>query len=72
MLKDFTQLTTMTANSYVNGEIALAMRATLSEEDSWNISKTIRNSSLYLANKETCEQDYEEFEARVLTVAQAS
>ena len=71
MMKDLTQVTTMTANSYVGDVIAVGMRATLNEEGTWSISKAIRNSELYLANKETCDADYAEFEEAVLKLAQA-
>lgn len=71
MMKDLTKVTTMTANSYIDNAIAVGMRATLNEEGTWNVSKAIRNSELYLANKETCDADYAEFEAEVLKLAQA-
>ena len=70
MMKDFSKLTTITANSYVEDVIAVAMRATLNEDGTWNIVKNVRNAELYLANKEACDADYAEFEAEVLKAAQ--
>ena len=70
MIKDFSKVTTITANSYVEDAIAVAMRATLNEDGTWNIVKNVRNAELYLANKETCDADYAEFEAEVLKAAQ--
>lgn len=70
MMKDLSKLTTITANSYVENAIAVAMRATLNEDGTWNIVKNVRNAELYLANKETCDADYVEFEAEVLKAAQ--
>ena len=70
MMKDFSKLTTITANSYVEDVIAVAMRATLNEDGTWNINKNVRDAKLYLANKETCDADYAEFEAEVLKAAQ--
>ena len=70
MMKDYSKVTTITANSYVEGTIAVAMRATLNEDGTWSISKTVRNAEVYLANKETCDADYAEFETEVLKVAQ--
>ena len=70
MMKDFSKLTTITANSYVEDVIAVAMRATLNEDGTWNIVKNVRNAELYLANKEACDSDYAEFEAEVLKAAQ--
>lgn len=70
MMKDLSKVTTITANSYVEDVIAIAMRATLMEDGTWNIVKNVRNSELYLANKEICDADYAEFEAEVLKAAQ--
>lgn len=70
MMKDLSKLTTITANSYVEDAIAVAMRATLNEDGTWNIVKNVRNAELYLSNKETCDADYAEFEAEVLRAAQ--
>ena len=70
MMKDFSKVTTITANSYAKDAVAIAMRATLMEDGTWNIVKNVRNAELYLANKEYCDADYAEFEAEVLKVAQ--
>ena len=70
MMKDFSKVTTITANSYVDNAIAIAMRATLNEDGTWNIVKNVRNAELYLANIEHCDKDYAEFEAEVLKAAQ--
>lgn len=71
MMKDLAKVTTITANSYVeDGGIAIAMRATLNEDGTWNVVKNVRNAELYLANKEACDADYAEFEAEVLKAAQ--
>lgn len=70
MIKDLSKLTTITANSYIEDSIAVAMRATLNEDGTWNIVKNVRNAELYLANKETCDADYAQFEAEVLKAAQ--
>ena len=70
MMKDLSKVTTITANSYVEDGIAIAMRATLNEDNTWNIVKNVRNAELYLANKEACDADYAEFEAEVLKAAQ--
>ena len=69
MMKDLSKVTTITANSYVDGGIAIAMRATLNEDGTWNIVKNVRDAELYLANKEACDADYAEFEAEVLKAA---
>lgn len=66
MIKDFEKTTTMTARSAIGDEVAVSMRATLNEDGTWNVSKHIRNTELYLANQEQCEADYVEFEAEVL------
>ena len=71
MIKSFSKTTNITANSTIDNVIAVSMRATVSEDGTWNIVKTVRNSEVYLANQEQCEADYEEFEAEVLKVAQA-
>lgn len=70
MMKDFSKVTTMTANSTIDNAVAVAMRATLNEDGTWTLNKTIRNADLYLANKTECDNDYEEFETKVLTEAQ--
>ena len=69
MMKDLSKITTITANSYVEDGIAIAMRATLNEDGTWNIVKNVRNAELYLANKEACDADYAEFETEVLKAA---
>lgn len=69
MMKDLAKVTTITANSYVEDGIAIAMRATLNEDGTWNIVKNVRNAELYLANKEVCDADYSEFEVEVLKAA---
>ena len=70
MMKDLAKVTTITANSYVENGIAIAMRATLNEDNTLNIVKNVRNAELYLANKEACDADYAEFETEVLKAAQ--
>ena len=70
MMNDLAKVTTITANSYVGESIAIAMRATLNEDGTWNVVKNVRNAELYLANKETCDADYAEFETEVLKLAQ--
>lgn len=70
MIKDYSKITTITANSYIEDAIAVAMRATLNEDGTWNIVKNVRNAELYLANKPVCDADYLEFEAEVLKAAQ--
>ena len=70
MMKDLVKVTTITANSYVGESIAIAMRATLNEDGTWNVVKNVRNAELYLANKEACDADYAEFESEVLKAAQ--
>ena len=69
MMKDLAKVTTITANSYVGDGIAIAMRATLNEDGTWNIVKNVRNAELYLANKETCDADFSDFETEVLKAA---
>lgn len=71
MMKDLSKVTTMTANSVIENVVTVGMRATLNEDGTWNIAKTIRNSEVYVANKEACDADYVEFEAEVLRMAQA-
>ena len=71
MMNNFSKTTNITANSVIDGVIAVSMRATVSENGTWNIVKTVRNSESYLANQEQCEKDYEGFETEVLKVAQA-
>lgn len=71
MMKNFSKVTNITANSAIDNVIAISMRATVSENGTWNISKNIRNSEVYLANQEQCEADYKEFETEVLKVAKA-
>ena len=70
MMKDLAKVITITANSYVDGGIAIAMRATLNEDDTWNVVKNVRNSELYFSNKEACDTDFSEFETEVLKFAQ--
>jgi len=69
MMKDFSRVTSMTANSVVENVVAVGMRATLNEDGTWNLTKNVRNSEIYLANQEICDADYAEFEAKVLKVA---
>lgn len=70
MMTDFAKVTTMTANSTVGDTVAVAMRATLNEDGTWMLNKTIRNTEVYLANKTECDADYAEFEEKVLAEAE--
>lgn len=70
MLKNFNAVTNITASSMVGDAVATTMRAVI-DDGSWNISKSIRDSELYLANQKSCDEDYAEFEAEVLKIAQA-
>lgn len=70
MMTDFAKVTTMTANSTVGDTVAVAMRATLNEDGTWMLNKTIRNTEVYLANKTECDADYAEFETKVLVEAE--
>ncbi len=70
MLKNFNAVTNITASSMVGDAVATTMRAVI-DGDGWNISKSIRDSELYLANQKACDADYAEFEAEVLKIAKA-
>lgn len=70
MIKNFCKITNITANSVIDGVVTVSMRATVSENGTWNIAKTIRNPEAYLTNQEQCKKDYEEFEAELLKIAQ--
>lgn len=65
MMKDLSRVTTVTANSYVEDNIAISMRASLNESGTWNVVKSVRDAEIYLANLEQCDADYAEFEAYV-------
>lgn len=71
MVNNFSKVTNITANSVIDGLIAVSMRATVAEDGTWNIVKTVRNSEVYLGNQKQCDSDYAEFEAEVLKIAQA-
>lgn len=71
MMKDFSKVTTITANSHVDEGIAISMRATLNEDGTWNIVKNVRNPEMYFSNKDECDADYAEFEKEVLKASQA-
>lgn len=70
MMTDFAKVTTMTANSTIDNTVAVGMRATLNEDGTWALNKTIRNTTVYMTNKTECDNDYEKFETKVLTEAQ--
>jgi hypothetical protein len=69
MLNNFSKTTNVMANSVVNDELAVTMRATVSN-GKWSINKNISSSELYLSNQKECDADYAEFEAMVLELAQ--
>ena len=61
--------TTLTGNSYVEDDTTnqrmnvIYMSASISDDGSnISINKTIQDKAAYLANKETCDLDMEEFE----------
>ena len=71
MMKDFAKTTTIIANSVIENTVAVGMRATVNEDGTWNVMKNVRNTEVYLQNKEVCDADYEEFELKVLEAAKA-
>lgn len=71
MLNNVTKVTNIAGSSMVNEKLAVTMRATIGDNGTWNISKNIHDSELYLSNQKTCDADYAEFEAEVLKIAQA-
>lgn len=71
MLKNVNTVTNIAASSIVNDVLVMTMRATIDgSTETWNISKSIRNSELYIANQAECDADYAEFEARVIELTQ--
>lgn len=65
MMSDFTKVTNINANSLIDGEKVVSMRATIAEDGTVSFGKTVRNTELYLANLEQCDADYSAFEAKV-------
>lgn len=42
--------------------VVMTMNASINEDGSMSVNKYIQNKDLYMANKEACNADYEEFE----------
>ncbi|MBQ8632540.1 MAG: hypothetical protein IJ420_02925 [Lachnospiraceae bacterium] len=69
MISSYSKTTSITATSSIDGTPVVSMRATVGEDNTWNIAKTVRNPEVYLANQDACDADYAEFEAKVLEAA---
>lgn len=71
MIKSIEKTVNMVAMSVIGETSVVQFRATLTEDGGTNIVKNIKNLSLYESNKEECDRDYDEFETKVLEVANA-
>ena len=71
MIKSIEKTTNMVAMSTIGDVSVVQLRATIAEDGTANITKNIKNVETYTANKEECDTDYAEFEAKVLEAAQA-
>lgn len=69
MIKNLNTVTNVAASCVINDELVMTMRATIDSASTWNVSKNIRNSELYLANQEECDKDYLDFEEVVISMA---
>nr|DAV69624.1 MAG TPA: hypothetical protein [Caudoviricetes sp.] len=49
----------------------MTMNASINEDGSMSVNKYIQNKDLYMANKEACNADYEEFERYVDNLMEA-
>lgn len=56
----------ITANSVIDGEVAVYFSASMPDKGNATISKIIANKDLYLANKDECEADYSLFEEQAM------
>lgn len=70
MIKGIEKTTNMVAMSTIGDVSVVQLRATIAEDGTANIVKNIKNVDVYTANKEECDDDYAEFEAKVLESAQ--
>lgn len=71
MIKSIEKATNMVAMSTIGEVSVVQLRATITEDGTANITKNIKNVEVYTQNKEECDADYAEFEAKVLEAAQA-
>jgi hypothetical protein len=51
--------------------VVMTMNASINEDGSMSVNKYIQNKDLYMANKEACNADYEEFERYVDNLMEA-
>lgn len=70
MIKSIEKTTSMVAMSTIGDVSVVQLRATIAEDGTANITKNIKNVEAYTKNKEECDADYAEFEAKVLEAAQ--
>ena len=66
MLNKFMKTVSINAVSTVDDTVVLNMRANIAEDGSISFGKNVRNAELYVANMETCDSDYAQFEKKVL------
>jgi len=71
MMSNFTKVTNINANSLIDNVVVITMWASINEDKTVNLGKSVRDTELYFANQEACDADYAEFEAEVLKLAQA-
>lgn len=65
MISNFTKVTNINANSVIDNVVVVTMWASINEDKTINLGKSVRDTELYLANLEECDVDYAAFEASV-------
>ena len=71
MIRNIEKTVNMVAMSVIGDVNAVQFRATITEDGTAHIVKNIKNLDVYTENKKECDEDYTEFEAGVLKLAQA-
>lgn len=66
MLNNFTKTINFSASSTIDGQIALYMGASVRNDGEINLNQSIRDSSIYIKNRQQVEEDFEEFKGRVI------
>lgn len=70
MISNFTKVININANSLIDNVVVVTMWASVNEDKTVNLGKSVRDTEAYFANQEICDADYAEFEAEVLKIAQ--
>lgn len=71
MMTNFEKTTIVSATSEVDDTTVMQMRASIAEDGTFSVNKSVKNSTLYVENEAECKADFEEFQTKVTAIIKA-